>query len=173
MKKLFLLFCIILILPVSSYAQDTLKIGAIDIQKILNECEAGKKAKADLETLIKSKESVIDKKGEEIEKLRGELKNQASVLSDEARKNKEEELEKLLRDYQRTVQDSQEEVKKKEGELTETILKGIHELVKKIGKEEKYTLIIEKSLVVFSNKSIDITDKVLKEYNKTTGKTKK
>jgi outer membrane protein len=138
----------------------------------LNDCEAGKKAKADLEALIKSKESIIDKKAKEIEKLRGELKKQASALSAEARKNKEEDLEKLLRDYQRTVQDSQEEVKKKEGELTETILKEVHELVSKIGKEEGYTLIIEKSLVVFSNKSIDITDKVLEEYNKIKGKTK-
>ena len=172
MKKLFLLICILLILPVSSYAQDTIKIGSIDIQKVLNECESGKKAKADLEALIKSKESVINKKGKEIEKLKGELEKQASALSAEARKNKEEELEKLLRDYQRTVQDSQEDVKKKEGELTEAILKGVHELVRKIGKEEGYTIIIDKSLVVFSNKSIDMTDKVLEEYNKTKGKTK-
>ncbi len=173
MKKIFLFLCILFILPVSIQAEDTMKVGAVDLQKVLNECEAGKKAKSDLETLIKSKESSIEEKGKEIEKLKSELQKQASALSSEAKKNKEDELEKLLRDYQRTVQDSQAEVKKREGELTEAILKGVHELVKKIGEEEGYTLIIERSLVIYSNKSIDITDKVLKEYNKTNSKTKK
>lgn len=172
MKKIFLLLCLFLILPLSTYAEEPVKLGAIDLQKVLNECEAGKKAKSDLEALIKSKENIIDKKSKEIEKLKGELEKQASALSADAKKNKEEELEKLLRDYKRTVQDSQAEVKKKEGELTETILKGVHEIVERIGKEEGYTIIIEKGLAAYSNKNIDITEKVLKEYNKTKGETK-
>ena len=166
MKKLLLLLCICFIVPAYAHATEVKKIGVIDLQKVLNECEAGKKAKTDLETLIKSKESAIEEKGNEIEKLKSELQKQASALSAEAKKSKEDELEKLMRDYQRTVQDSQAEVKKKEGALTESIIKGVHELVDKIGKEEGYTLIIEKSLVLYTNQDLDITDRVIKEYNK-------
>jgi outer membrane protein len=166
MKKLFLLLCICFILPAYAQAAEVNKIGAIDLQKVLNECEAGKKAKTDLEALIKSKESVIEDKSKEIEKLKSEMQKQASALSSEAKKSKEDELEKLVRDYQRTVQDSQAEVKKKEGELTEAIIKGVHDIVERIGKEEGYTLIIEKSLVLYTNKDLDITDSVIKEYNK-------
>jgi len=165
MKKLFLILCICFILPAYAQAAEDTKIGIIDLQKVLNECEAGKKAKTDLESLIKSKESVIEEKSREIEKLKIELQKQASALSAEAKKSKEDELEKLLRDYQRTLQDSQAEVKKKEGELTEAIIKGVHDIVNRIGKEGGYTIIIEKSLVLYTNQDLDITDSVIKEYN--------
>jgi len=166
MKKLFLILCMCIILPVSAQAEEALKIGILDLQKVLNECDAGKKAKSDLEALIKSKESVIEKKGVEIEKLKSELQKQASVLSAEARKSKEDELERLVRDYQRIVQDSQSEVKKKEGELTEAIIKGVHDLVDEMGKKEGYTVIIEKTLALYLNEDLDITDDVIKRYNK-------
>ncbi len=159
-----LLFALCL-LPFSLLAADPVKFGSMDLQKALNESEAGKKAKSDLEALIKSKESIINEKSKVVEKLRGEMEKQSSVLSAEARKSKEDELEKLLREYQRAVQDSQAEVKKKEGELTEAIIKEIREIVEKIGEEEGYTLIIERGLVLYSNKGIDLTDTVIKKYN--------
>lgn len=159
-----LLFALCL-LPFSSLAADPVKFGSMDLQKALNESEAGKKAKSDLEVLIKSKESIINEKSKVVEKLRGELEKQSSVLSAEARKSREDELEKLLREYQRIVQDSQTEVKKKEGELTEAIIKELREIVEKIGEEEGYTLIVERGLVLYSNKGIDLTDTVIKKYN--------
>jgi outer membrane protein len=159
------LFFAIIMLPLSLRAADTVKFGSIDVQKVLNESEAGKKAKSDLESLIKSRQSGIDEKGKVIEKLRADIEKQVSVLSAEARKNKEDELEKFFREYQRIVQDSQTEIKKKEGDFTDTILREVRELIEKIGEEEGYTLIIEKGMVLYSNKGIDITDSVLKKYD--------
>jgi len=175
MRKIVLLliticFCI---LPSSSLAADAVKFGSIDMQKALNESEPGKKAKSDLEALIKSKESIINEKNKAVEKLRGDLEKQASVLSAEARKAREDELQKLLREYQRAVQDSQAEVKKKEGELTEAIIKELREIVEKIGEEEGYTLITEKGLVLYSNKAIDLTDTLIKKYNESKATQKK
>jgi outer membrane protein len=148
-------------------AVDTLKIGCIDFQKVLNESDAGKKAKADLELLVKSKQSTIDEKGKTIEKMKGDLEKQTSVLSADAKKSKEEELEKMLREYQRLVQDSQTEVKKKELELTDAIIKDMRQIVEKIGEEQGYTLIIERAggMVLYSKKDIDLTDAVIKKYN--------
>jgi outer membrane protein len=167
------IFCSVVIglltIPVASFAADAVKFGAIDVQKILNESESGKKAKSDLESLIKSKQSTIDEKGKAIEKLKADIEKQASVLSADARKTKEDELEdeleKSIREYQRIVQDSQSEIKKKEAELTDVILKDTRELIEKTGEEEGYTLIIEKGMVLYSSKGIDITDTVLKRYN--------
>jgi outer membrane protein len=175
-KVVLLLFVIMLFAPASLYALDaTTKIGSIDFQKVLNESEAGKKAKSDLESLVKSKQSVIDEKGKSVEKLKGDLEKQASVLSAEAKKSKEEELEKMLREYQRLVQDAQAEVKKKELELTDDIIKDIRQIVERIGEEEGYTLIIEKAgaVVLYSKKDIDITDAVIKKYNQGKPKSKK
>ncbi|MBM4137555.1 MAG: OmpH family outer membrane protein [Nitrospira sp.] len=173
MKKIVFGLVILFIIPAFAFAADGVKIGCIDFQKVLNESEAGKKAKSDLEVLIKSKQTVIDEKGRAIEKMRGDIEKQVSVLSAEAKKGKEEEHEKLLREYQRLVQDSQAEVKKKEFDLTDEIIKEIREMVEKIGQEEGYALIVEKGMVLFSNKDFDITDAVIKKYNELKAKPKK
>ncbi len=174
-KKNFFIFLLLLVLlcfPVFSSASDQTKIGVLDIQKVLNESEEGKKAKSNLEILIKSKQSFIDEKGKTIEKLKSEIEKQASVLSADARKNKEDELEKLIREYQRLVQDSQTEIKKKQNDLEDSILREIIDIVVKIGETEGYTLIIEKGMTVFSNKDIDITDTILKKYDESKAKKK-
>lgn len=168
-----LLFVSLVISPVQSQAADVVKFGSIDVQKVLNESEAGRRAKTDLEGLIKSKQITIDEKGKAIEKLKADIEKQASVLSADARKSKEEELEKSVREYQRLVQDSQTEIKKKEAELTETILKDVKELVEKSGEQEGYALILEKGMVLYSNKGIDITDTILKKYDESKSKTAK
>jgi outer membrane protein len=167
------LFLFLSFLPASAPAADTAKFGAIDIQKVLNESEAGKKAKSDLESLIKSKQANIDEKGRAIDKLKSDMEKQSSILSEDARKKKEDELERMVRVYQHLVQDSQAELKKKESELTDGILKQIRDMVDKIGEEEGYTIIFEKGTVLYSSKGIDITEDVLKRFDAAKAKSKK
>ena len=159
----------------SASGADVVKIGYVDMRVALNESEAGKKAKIELESLIKTKQSSIEEKGKTIEKLKGDFEKQASVLSADARKSKEEEIERLARDFQRLVQDSQNDVKKKEGEITGSILKEIRDVVEKIGQEEGYSLILENAegIILFSRKDLDVTEKVIKTYNDWKAKQKK
>lgn len=170
-----IIFCFLILSGVSkSYGAETNKIGIIDLAKALNESEAGKKAKADLESLIKSKQSIIEEKAKKVESLKGELEKQAALISAEAKKAKEEELERALRDYQRTVSDSQAEVQKKEGELTNEILKDLRNIINSFASEEGYSLVLEKAegIVLYSSNSLDITEKVIKKYNEIKAKGK-
>jgi len=175
MKKLLLLFVVLILLAGGhAYAED-IKIGSVDLVKALNESDAGKKAKADLEFLIKTKQSSLDEKGKNIEKMKSDMDKQSSVLSADARKSKEEELEKAIRDYQRQVADSQNEVKKKEGELTGDIIKELREIVQKIGAEEGYTIILEggEGQILYAKKEIDLTEALIKRHNALKAKPKK
>ncbi len=160
--------------PVFSVDEGKTKIAVVDLYRLLNESEAGKKAKTDLESLIRTKQALLDEKGKGIEKLRTDLEKQAAVISADAKKAKEEELERLARDYQRLVSDSQAEVKKKETELTSEILKDARELINKIAQEGGYSLVLEKAdgLVLYYSSNLDITDKVIKKFDelKTSGK---
>ncbi|HMK56186.1 MAG TPA: OmpH family outer membrane protein [Dissulfurispiraceae bacterium] len=172
MKKLVLmstLGCFLILFAVSPVlaADAALKIGLVDLYKAVNESEQGKKAKSELEAMIKSKQGSLEDKGKAIEKLKGELEKKGGVLSADAKKSKEDEFERLTREYQRTVADSQNEVRKKEGELTGRIVKDIRDIITAIAQEEQYTLILEKAegLVLFSDKGLDITDKVIQRVD--------
>ena len=159
---------------VTSRAQEPVKIGYVDLRVALNEAEAGKKAKTELESIIKTKQAAIDEKGKNIEKQKADLEKQASVLSPEARKAKEEEVERQVREYQRLVQDSQAEIKKKEEQHTGGILKELRQIIEKIGQEEGYSLILEnvEGIILYSKKDLDITDRVIKRHNESRGQQK-
>ena len=171
MKKILLLVVIFSLMAGSyAYAETiTMKIGVVDLMKALNESDAGKKAKAELESVIRSKQAVINEKGKTIEKLKDELNKQSSVLSAEAQKSKQDELDRMMRDYQRMVSDSQSDVKQRESDLTDGILKGLRAVIKKIGQKEGYTMIMENAegVILYSKKSLDLTDEVIKQYNAT------
>jgi outer membrane protein len=176
-KATWLVVVLLMLTATSAIAAEviTVKIGYVDLVKSLNESEAGKKAKTDLEFLIKGKQSTIDEKGKAIEKSKADLEKQSSVLSPDARKAKEEEMERMLRDYQRLVADSQNEVKKKEGELTNDILKDLRAIVQKIGEDEGYTLILESAegQILYAKKEADLTEVVIKKFNESRAKSKK
>lgn len=181
MKK-YLFFAVIIsvvVLPVilsNLYAEEVrIKIAIVDLYKVLNESEIGKKARSELESLIKTKQSSIEEKGKKIEALKADMDRQSAVLTAEAKKTKEDELEKLLKDYQRMVTDSQAEVRKKETELTAEILKQAREVINKLAKEGGYSLVLEKAdgLVLYYANSLDITEKVIKKINETKTETKK
>ncbi len=158
-----------------SFAADAVKIGYVDLRVALNESERGKKAKTELESLIKTKQAAIEEKGKTVEKFKAELEKQGSVLSAEAKKAKEEEIERLLRDYQRMVQDAQAEIKKREDQVTGGIVKELRDVIDKIGQEDGYSLILEnvEGIILYAKKDLDITDRVIKRFNEAKAQEKK
>jgi outer membrane protein len=180
MKKIVLIGTIALFVLFGSISmalaqEAAFKIGVVDLYKAVNESEQGKKANADLESMIKSKKEALEAKGRAIEKLRSELEKQGDVLSADAKKNKAEEYERLTREYQRNASDSENEVRKKQGELTGRIIKQLREIILALAKEEKYTMILERAdgLVLYADGSIDITDKVISQMDGSSAKPKK
>jgi outer membrane protein len=174
MKKMILAAVLALLVLCGSmsvvFAQETssaLKIGVVDLYRAVNDSEQGKKAKADLEATIKSKQEALESKGRAIEKLRSDLEKQGDVLSADAKKNKADEYERLTREYQRNMADSQNEVRKKEAELTGRIMKSIREVVLQIAQQGKYSLILERAegLVLAADPSLDITDTVISQVD--------
>lgn len=156
----------------TAFAKETIKVGVVDILRALNESESGKKARAELESLIKSRQLPIEEKHRRIESLRADLEKQAAVLSADARKARAEEIGRLERDFQRLIADAQAEVQKKQMDLENKILKDLRNVINAIAQEGKYSLIIERAdgLVLYVDKSIDITDAVIKRYNEPKGK---
>lgn len=168
MKKIVLALSIVLLFALSARAAE-MKIGYVDLNKALNESEEGKKAVKTLEDLFKSKQSVVDEKRTEFNKLNEELQKQSSVLSQDAMKGKIEERDKLGREFQRMIKDAEDEVNKKRADFMDRILKDLSDIIRKTGQEEGYTVIFEKgeSGIMYSPETLDITDKVIKKYNET------
>ena len=89
MKKILLLtLCSVLFYVTPSGAAEALKIGFVDLPRIFAESDAGKKARADIEAIEKSKKSVIEEKVNALKKIEEDVTKQSSVLSAEAKRRK-------------------------------------------------------------------------------------
>jgi outer membrane protein len=67
--------------------------------------------------------------------------------------------------YQRAMGDQQQELRQKEGEMTGDILKELEKIVVEVGKADKFTIILERSQILYSDQATDITNKVIEVFN--------
>ena len=170
-KKLFLtavVSAVTLVFASVSLAQD-IKIGYVDFSKIQTESKAGKNALTDLEAMFKEKQNQLDQRQSELEKLLAELEKQGGLLSEDVRKQKEDKLQKDYKELQRFKADSEEELNKKKAEMAKNMYQGIENIINKYGEQEGYTLILERSIVLFAPEGVDITDQIIAEFDKNQG----
>jgi outer membrane protein len=145
----------------------SVKIGYVDLQRALNESDAGKRAREDFKVQVDKAQAGLKKQKEEVEALREQLEKKALVMKDEERRNLEKDLGRKGRDFERAYKDSQAELQAKDNELTAGILRELQEVIRQYGDKEGYTLILENSssAVLYGAKDSDLTEEVIKLYN--------
>jgi outer membrane protein len=144
-----------------------LKIGCVDIQKAMNECQEGMEAKRVINREMEKLQKLFSERQRELQTMKESLEKQAPMLNPDTRAAKERDFQTKVRDYQRWLEDNQKEIQQKGQEMERTISLGLQKVIKKIGEEEGYTVILEKneSIVLFSSKAIDVTDRVIKVFD--------
>ena len=150
------------------YSQNSsIKIGSVDIQRAVNESQAGKEAKQALSKEVEKYQGLIAERQKELQGMKESLEKQALILTPEARTTREKELQTRLRDFQRWGEDVQNELNQKRGQMERNIFIGLQKVIQKVGADEGYTLILEKNetIVLFASKSTDITDLVIKAFD--------
>lgn len=161
--------CLVALMLSSGMARAAdVKIGFIDMQRAIQETSEGKKAKKNLEAEFNKKKAELEKKEADLKKMFQDFEKKSLALSDEVKAKKQRELQMEMQKHQELVAKSQMEIQKKERELTQPIVKKIQGIIGKIADAEGFTVILEKSeqLVLYAKKDIDLTDRVLKEYDK-------
>lgn len=173
MKKIILVmvvgFAVLLNGALSRVNAADMKLAFVDIDRAANDSEEGKKAVSGLKDFMASRQSTISERGKEIEKMKSDLEKQGAIMSPDAKKSKIEEMERSEREFQRMVQDANQEFEKKRRELTESVYKEIIEIVVKVGQEEKYTVILPVQSMLYGDKTLDITDTIIKKFNESKG----
>ncbi len=162
MKRLGSIFVGFFLFTVIACTGEPPKIGVVDVIRVINESNEGKKANAEVNDLVKAKQAMIKKDAETVENLKKSLERGSSTA-------KKDDFNKATVEYRKLVDAADEEVKQKAAELRKVVLEHIRKAIDAIGQEEKFVLIITNENVAYSQKSIDITDKVIKKYNELQG----
>ena len=165
-KIAFIAISFIFFSAVYSYSADVAKIGVIDFQRILEASSAGKLAQSEINKKGKKMEAELKAKGTAIEELQKKLERDALVMSKEMREEKGREVRIKINDIKTLQKRYLAEFRELENRLVTRIKKDVLGIVKEIGKKEGYLLIIEKAGVLYYPNAIDLTDKLIRLYNK-------
>jgi outer membrane protein len=151
-----------------AYSQNFgIKIGSVDIQKAINECQAGKEAKQVLSKEVEKYQRLVAERQNELQGMKESLEKQGLMLTPEARMTREKELQTKLRDFQRWGEDVQNELNQRRAQMERNIFIGLQKVIQKMGADGGYTFILEKNetIVLFTSRSTDITDLVIKAFD--------
>lgn len=151
---------------VYSYGADVAKIGIIDFQRILETSSIGKSAQSEINKKGKKMEAELKAKGAAIEEIQKKLERDALVMSKGMREEKGREVRIKINDIKSLQKKYLSEFRELENRLVTRIKKDVLSIVKEVGKKEGYLLIIEKAGVLYYPNTIDLTDKLIRLYNK-------
>lgn len=144
------------------------KLGYVDMQKAIKTTSAGKSAKDKLEKEIKKRTKEIEKMKGDIQKMTQDLDKKKLILSPDVKAKKQQEIQEQMLQYRELVGKTQLELQEKERKLTMPILEKLRKVISEVADKEGYTMILEKSeqSVLWAKKESDITDKVIKAFEK-------
>ncbi|MEA3328827.1 MAG: OmpH family outer membrane protein [Candidatus Omnitrophota bacterium] len=166
MKKLAVVFLslsmlVTLVVPIGLEAGNISKVGYIDLAKIFDQYNRTKNSDSNLEREWK------DKQGE-IEKMKGaitSLKDELELRSESAKEGKQAEIDKKIKKLQDFSKEAKDELTSKRSEMVREILKDIDDTINEYGKSKGYDLILNERVLLYRNKVLDLTDKIVKILN--------
>lgn len=160
----------LMIAAAPAQAQD--KIGVVDLQRALNEVDEGAAAKKALKKEFDQKQKQLDTRQAELKTLKDELDAQATMMTPEKKQEKVADLQRKLVEVQQLYMQLQQDLSKREGEVTAQIFQKMGVILGALGEEQGFAVIAEKSAVPFYRPALDVTNELIRRYNKSYGKKK-
>lgn len=165
-----LLSALLAVLPAArqAAAADTGKFGVVDMQQVILTVEEGKQARAALETEIKGKETELLKRKEELDKMNKDWKDQAALLSEDARMKKQQEFQEKFLSLRNDEMEFQQSIKRREQKATQQIAVKVAQVVDSIARQKKLGAVFETNSagLLYLESPVDLTQDVIAEYAK-------
>jgi len=155
------------------YAQETLKIGYVDVRAVISESKSGKQFKAELDKYVKNKQASLKKEEEKLVSLKQSLEKEALTLSDAQKQEKQKSFQEKVQALQKMAQDADRELRQKDNEYSNKALQAVREIINEVAKEEKFNLILSRNEVLYGEDAMNLTAKVTAKYDARASKSKK
>jgi outer membrane protein len=151
----------------SKGSEDRVKIGYVDLQRVLATVAEAKKARADLEREFKAKKQQLDEEQVRLKKMGDDFMQQQTAMSEEAKVKRQTELRERFEKLNESMSKAQTDLQTKEQEMSRPIIGKIREIVSDIAKRKAYSTVLEKNdmLVLYSWEKDDLTPEVMSTFD--------
>jgi len=155
-----------LLLPMTIWGASV--VGKVDIQRVLVTIKEGKAVRDKLKKRFDEKQKIVKKEEAAIRKLQEDLKKQAMVLNDKAKAKKEKEIQMRFMKLQQQTMGFQKEIQALENKYKKPILNKLRGIITEVSKKAGVDMTFESSTapIVYAKNEKDLTDEIIKEYDK-------
>ena len=162
MKKiaLSLLAATTLGMSVGSVSAAELKVGVVNLQRILRDAPLAVKAQKKIDAEFSKRDQDLQKIAKQLQTMQDSLDKNGLTMPESERRNKEREFNDLNREFQRKQREFREDLSARQNEEMAAVIDRANKAIKQIFDSEKYDLILQEA--VFVSPRLDITDKVVK-----------
>jgi len=156
---------VLLLMTAAIPARAEVKIAYVDIQRALNECSNGKRARSNIRAEAERAQARLQREQSEAQGLKDELDKKGMLMPPDQRQNLEDQLAKKMRTFQDDVKNERDELHQHDNEATSAIVRDLATVVHKLGEKAGYTVVMEKGGLLWAIPSADITDQVIHSYD--------
>lgn len=143
------------------------KIGVMNIQKVLLESSAGRKAKEIFEKRMNELQDKFKAEQDSLVELQKEIEKKSSAWSKDKKGEKIRELQLGQREMQVKSEDAKMELRQLQDKELEPILKMLQTVVNTYGEKNGFSLILDsKVAVLYADSSIEVSEAIKKELDK-------
>ena len=144
-------------------AQEALKIGYVNSDRVLRDANAAKAAEAKLEAEFGKRGRDLNDAANQLKAAAAKLDKDAPTLSEAERVRRQRDLVEQDSVLQRKQREFREDLQQRKNEELSGVVERANRVIKQIYETEKYDLIVQDA--VFASARVDITDKVIKALN--------
>lgn len=146
----------------SSAQAAELKIGVVNMQKVLTTSTAGKKAQSIIEQKMKSYDSTFKKDKDSLVTMRDEIEKKSSAWSDTVKQQKFSDFQKKSAELGTKEREANQEIRKLQERHVQPVLEKLEEIIQSVAKSGQYDLIVPSNTILYASGKHDITDQVTK-----------
>lgn len=152
-------------------AADEIRIGYVDMHKVLTESKAGKRVKAELEKFAQQRKEALVKDEQLLKKMQEAYEKDKLILSEAQKQEKQREFQQKIEAYQKAGAEATRELSQKEQDYAVKAVPDIRAIIRDLAQEEKLTLVFEKNEmpVLYAVDGPDLTERVLKKFDAKSG----
>ena len=149
-----------LALSATHLAAQEIKIGYVNIDRVLRDAAPAKAAQSKLEQEFSRREKDLNEAAQRLKAASDKFEKDAPTLSESERARRQRDLVEQDRELKRRSREFQEDLSQRKNEELSGVLDRANKVVKQIFDQEKYDLILQEA--VFASPRVDITDRVIK-----------
>jgi len=142
------------------YAED-LKLGFISLKKVLDDYEKVKDGESQLLKEAEGKNKQREALVKEIKNLREKL----DLLSDKQKEKKQKELDAKIKGLQDFTYETRTNLRQNRDEKFREIMKEVKDVIGEYGSSRNYNIIIDDTLLLYKDDSLDVTKDIIKVLN--------